>query len=110
MFTSKSPWWIIQGLAGHFSFSVVMALFYARFFYPWMPGPGVVKGIVFLNIENTFLYPGALISDRINVAVRNGELAPLLNKKSFMGQVVRHVAFGAVLGFLYRPKAESMRP
>jgi hypothetical protein len=36
--------------------------------------------------------------------MRRGQLPPLLNWKTFWGQMLRHVAFGAVLGLLYKPK------
>ncbi|MEO8286835.1 MAG: hypothetical protein ABI670_10415 [Chloroflexota bacterium] len=109
-FTTKSPWWLIQGLTGHYGFSMVMALVYARFAYRLLPGPGALKGIAFLNIENLVLYPGGLVVDRIHAGMRQGELPPMMSKKAFLGQVVRHIAFGATLGLLYKPKSVTKTP
>jgi hypothetical protein len=105
IFTTKWPWWAVQGLTVHYFVSVVVALFYAKFVYPRLPGPGVLKGIIFLNIENVAFYPGALLADRLHAGIRGGQLPPLLNMKTFLGQVVRHIAFGAALGLLYKSEA-----
>jgi hypothetical protein len=104
MVTTRSPWWQMQGLAGHYGFSVVMALLYARYARAALPGPGWLKGIIFLNIENLALYPAGLLIDRYHMGVRAGELPRMMTWKTFAGQVVRHVAFGLTLGLLYRPK------
>ncbi len=104
MVTTRSPWWQLQGLGGHYGFSVVMALLYARYARAVLPGPGWLKGIIFLNIENLALYPAGLLIDRYHAGVRVGELPRMMTWKTFWGQVIRHVAFGAVLGLLYRPK------
>ena len=104
MFTTKSPFWQLQGLAGHYGFSVVMALLYARFGYRLLPGPGWFKGLLFLQIENNGLYVLAPLVDKIHAGHRKGELPKLTSWKSYAGQTWRHVAFGLVLGALYRPK------
>ena len=104
MVTTRSPWWQLQGLTGHFGFSVVMALLYARYARAALPGPVWLKGIVFLLLENKVLFPAGLLIDRYHAGVRAGELPRMLTWKSFWGQVVRHIAFGLTLGLLYRPK------
>ena len=104
MVTTRSPWWQMQGLAGHYGFSVVMALLYARYARAALPGPGWLKGIIFLNIENLALYPAGLLIDRYHAGVRAGELPRMMTWKTFAGQVVRHIVFGLTLGLLYRPK------
>ena len=102
-FTIRSPWWIAQGLAGHYIFSVIMAFVYARFVYTRLPLPPPLKGIVFLNIENAVLYPLGPVVDRVHADIRSGQLPSMFTMKTFLGQVVRHIAFGAILGLLYRP-------
>lgn len=104
MFTTRSPFWQIQGLAGHYGFSVVMALLYARYAYRLLPGPGWLKGLLFLQIENNGLYGLAPLADKIHAGHRQGELPKLTSWKSYAGQTWRHVAFGVVLGMLYRQK------
>jgi hypothetical protein len=102
-FTTKWPWWIAQGLAGHYTFSMLMALVYARFFYSRLPLHPVLKGVIFLNLENALLYPLGPFIDRFHAGIKSGQLPPMATIKSFLGQVVRHIAFGFVLGLLYRP-------
>ena len=104
MVTTRSPWWQLQGVAGHYGFSVVMALLYARYARAALPGPGWLRGILFLMLENTVLYPLGLLIDRYHSGVRAGELPPMMTWKTFWGQVVRHIAFGAVLGIAYKGK------
>src|SRR5689334_22648030 len=93
-FTTKSPWWMAQGIAGHYAFSMIMACLYARIFYPRLPLPPLLKGIVFLNIENAVLYPLGPLVDRVHAGIRSGQLPPMFTTKTFLGQVVRHIAFG----------------
>jgi hypothetical protein len=107
MFITRSPWWQVQGLLGHYGFSALVSLLYAAWGYGLLPGPPWFRGVLFLQIENAALYPIALVVDRIHAGMRRGELAPLLDWKTFWGQVLRHVAFGLVLGVLYRPKGHS---
>lgn len=107
VFTTKSPFWQIQGLVGHYGFSVVMALLYARYAYRLLPGPGWLKGLLFLMIENNGLYPLAPLLDRIHAGQRHAELPRLMTFKSYAGQTWRHVAFGVVLGALYKNHTET---
>lgn len=107
IFTTKSPAWIIIGLANHFSFSVVVTLVYAKWAYKRLPGPPWLKGILFLQIENTLLYPGAALLEPRHAGMKSGEVPTLFSWKSFWGQVVRHVAFGAALGLLYKPHGKE---
>jgi hypothetical protein len=102
MVTTRSPWWQIEGLVGHYGFSVMMALLYARWARAALPGPAWLRGITFLMLENAALYPVGLLIDRYHAGVQAGELPPMMTWKTFWGQVVRHIAFGAVLGLVYR--------
>ncbi|HST06494.1 MAG TPA: hypothetical protein VLQ48_17410 [Chloroflexia bacterium] len=103
-FTTRSPIWQAQGLAGHFGFSVVMAYLYARVVYPRLPGPGWLRGIMFLQIENAILYPATIVADKVHAGIRSGQVPPMTNMNIFKGQVVRHIAFGATLGLLLNRK------
>lgn len=102
MFSTKSPLWQMQGLVGHYSFSIAMTAIYIRYAQERLPGPRWLRGVLFLMLENTLLYPAGLLIDRIHAGMKAGQLPPLLHKKSFLGQVVRHIAFGIVLGILVR--------
>jgi hypothetical protein len=100
MFTTKSPLWQLQGLAGHYAFSIAMSTIYIRYARRHLPGPGWLRGITFMMLENALLYPAAGLIDNIHAGMKANLLPPLLNKKTFLGQVTRHIAFGAVLGLL----------
>lgn len=104
MFTTRSPAWQIQGVAGHYTFSVALSWIYASWFYKRLPGPGWLRAVTFLQLENAVLYALALVVgfDRFHAGIRRGQLPPLANLKTFKGQVVRHIAFGLALGVLYR--------
>lgn len=104
VFTTKAPAWVIMGVGGHYSFSALMALLYAHSAYPRLPGPGWLRGLLFLQLENMLLYPGAALVEPHHAGIRSGQVPTLLSRKSFAGQVLRHVAFGLVLGLVYRPK------
>jgi hypothetical protein len=106
MFTTKSPSWQVQGVAGHYGFSAALSLTYAAWFHKRLPGPDWLRGITFLQLENASLYALALAVgfDRFHAGIKSGQLPPLANMKTFKGQVVRHVAFGLVLGTIYRAR------
>ena len=109
MFTTRSPLWQLQGLAGHYGFSVIMALLYVRYGRQRLRGPGWLRGIIFLLMENVLLYPLGLVADRMHAGIKYGQLPPVLNRKTFFGQLIRHVAFGAVLGEVIRETRNAKR-
>ena len=104
LWTTKSPTWEIVGVANHFSFSVVVSMLYAAWGYSHLPGPHWLRGLLFLQMENALLYPGAALIEPFHAGIKSGQLPTLLSRKSFMGQASRHVAFGLALGLVYRPK------
>jgi hypothetical protein len=65
-----------------------------------IPGPGWLKGVVFANVENLILYPITRFED-IHPAIRTGQVDRYYNWPAFWQSVPRHIAYGAVLGFLY---------
>ena len=102
IFTTRAPFWQIQGLVGHYGFSGVMALVYASQAYKRLPGPGWFRGFLFLQIENSVLYLLAPLMDPHHAGVKSGQIPRVWKWKTFWGQVVRHIAFGLTLGALYR--------
>jgi hypothetical protein len=102
--TIRSPNWVFMGLAAHYSMSALMSVVYSTLAYRKLPGPGWLKGILFLQIENTLLYPAAALLEPIHAGMKSGEVPTLFSWKTFRGQVVRHVVFGVTLGAIYRPK------
>lgn len=100
LFTTRSPLWQLQALTGHYGFSVAMSTLYIRYARKRLPGPAWLRGVIFIMMENTLLYPAAKVIDKMHAGMKAGQLPPLLNKKSFLGQITRHIAFGIVLGLL----------
>jgi hypothetical protein len=105
MLTTKSPWWQLQGALGHYGFSTVMGLVYANWGYKRLPGPSWLKGVLLMQVENALLYPAGFVVDRFHAGMKSGQLPPLINRKTFAGQLVRHITFGLALGLLYRPRS-----
>ncbi|MFL5735206.1 MAG: hypothetical protein ACJ78Q_18775 [Chloroflexia bacterium] len=101
VFTTRSPAWILQGLAAHFGFSVVVALLYAAWGARRLPGPSWMRGVLFLQLENAVLYPGAGLLMPVHAGVKSGQVPSLFERKVIQGQLVRHIAFGLVLGWMY---------
>ena len=102
VFTTRAPAWVIQGLLVHYGFSVVIALLYSSWGARRMPGPPWLKGVVFMQLENAILYPGAALVMPIHAGVKSGQVPSLFERKVIQGQVLRHVAFGLVLGVVGR--------
>jgi hypothetical protein len=66
-------------------------------------GKGVRRGVAAAVIENTLLWPGMLVLDRIHPARRDGTWPPLFaNARIFAQSTAGHALFGAVLGALVR--------
>jgi len=65
-----------------------------------IPGPSWLKGVIFANVENVMLYPMTVFED-VHPAIRNGLVDRYFTWPVFWQSVPRHIAFGAVLGFLY---------
>jgi hypothetical protein len=103
MLTTRSPLWQIQGVVGHYGFATVMGLLYARY-ERMLHGPGWLRGLLFMQIENTVLYPLGIIVDRFHRGEREGQLPPIMSRKSYQGQVLRHVAMGVVMGAMLKRK------
>jgi hypothetical protein len=88
------------GAAMHLGNSVALGTLYAGAAEPRLPGPPAAKGITFLLIENTMLYP-LLFLERWHLARKADEMGSYWSFRSYLWSMPRHVAFGAVLGSLY---------
>ena len=62
-----------------------------------LPGPPWLRGTVASLIENTALYPLALLETR-HPGFRDGHLDSYLAVPAFIQTTLRHIVFGAVLG------------
>lgn len=66
-----------------------------------LPGPPWVRGAVFALIENALFWGIVPLLDRYHPAIQSGEL-PMMNRPvPFIQQVLRHIAYGVVLGAVY---------
>jgi hypothetical protein len=100
--TRRAPFWQLLGLAAHFSFGAFLALIYAKTVGRWLPFAPWLSGVVFAQVENAVL--GVLLLplvDRLHPAIRRGVLPPYLAPVPLAQQVLRHLAYGAVLGVVY---------
>lgn len=100
--TRDDPAWRVVGVATHFINGTVLALFYAAIVRNRLPGHPAMRGFMLGQIENAALWPLIpLIVDRYHPATRAG-LLPHLHTRAYAAQaILRHIAYGAVLGWVY---------
>ena len=100
--TARDPAWRAAGLAIHAANGVALALLYAALLRNRLPGSPVQRGLLLGQLENAVLWPLVpLVIDRCHPAIRAGRM-PRHNTRAYAAQaVLRHAAYGAVLGGLY---------
>ncbi len=100
--TRRDPAWRVAGVATHFANGTALAIVYGLVARDRLPGPPAVRGLLMGQLENAVLWPIVpLIVDRYHPAVREG-LLPRLNTPVYAAQaILRHVAYGLVLGWMY---------
>ena len=96
----RRGWARLAGVPVHFVNAVGLALAYAVAAHRRLPGPPWLRGIVFASVENALLYPLTILEDR-HPGIRDGQLDRYWTWTAFLQSVPRHVAYGAVLGFVY---------
>ncbi len=99
-FSANPRVWPWLGGAIHFGNGVALAQLYGLV-GGRLPGPPWLRGIVFTLIENTLLWGLVPLFDRYHPAIRSGELPKMNRPVPFAQQVLRHIAYGAVLGAVY---------
>ncbi|TVR75062.1 MAG: hypothetical protein EA415_04845 [Sphaerobacteraceae bacterium] len=92
--------WPILGTAMHFFNSAALGAVYAHV-EDRLPGRGWVKGTMFGLAENMILWPIITILDRVHPEIKRGTLQPFNRFTPFMQEILRHIAYGAVLGWAY---------
>jgi hypothetical protein len=88
------------GLTVHFSLGTALAAAYEAeqpSLPKWNP---VLLGILFTQTENAILWPTVPVMNAIHPEVRRGGLPPLTAWRYLVVELLRHVAYGAVLGAL----------
>jgi len=89
------------GLPAHLGFGCAVGVVYAAFGRKRFSGPNWLRGIKTMLVENTVLWPLAILADRYHPAMLGGELPRLNTPVPFAQQWARHLVFGYVLGALY---------
>lgn len=100
--TRRDPAWRVAGLAMHATNGAALALVYGAVARNRLPGPPVLRGVLLGQIEQAALWPLVpLIIDRYHPAIRAGQMPRLTTPAYAVQQILRHVAYGAVLGAVY---------
>ncbi len=92
--------WPLLGVAMHFANGIALAQVYAAV-AKYLPGPAWARGVLFTLIENTLFWGIVPLFDRYHPAIREGALPKMNRPIPFLQQVLRHIAYGAVLGIVY---------
>lgn len=92
----------LLGLGIHLSLGMALAGIYQGTSLPIPRWPGWLRGLLFVQLENAILYPGVPLLNAVHPAVRRGELPSLVTRRYALVEVLRHAAFGVVLGVVAR--------
>ena len=90
----------IAGVPVHFGNSVALALLYAAVAHDRLPGPPWLRGALFATLEDTVLYPLAML-ERFHPGVRDGQIDRYWTLPAYLLSIPRHITYGAVLGSVY---------
>jgi len=92
---------LLLGLLAHTGFGTAMGLLYGGMVRRRLRGAGWSRGMQMLLIENTLLWPLTFLADRFHPSMRSGELPRMNTPVPIAQQIVRHIAFGGLMGLLY---------
>jgi hypothetical protein len=88
----------------HFLNGVVLAQLYAAICKRFLPGPSWLKGTIFGELFIIGAWGLTPLADAYHPLILNGELPKLVTWRAFLQNLLRHLAFGLVLGLLYHEK------
>jgi hypothetical protein len=88
----------------HIVNGVALAELYAAFVKRFLPGPDWLKGAIFGEVFIAGAWGLTPLADRHHPLIKSGEMPRLANWTSFAQNLIRHLAFGLALGWLYRDK------
>lgn len=99
------------GLVMHLGNSVALGGLYGVVVEKRLPGPPIVKGVIFVTIENSVLYP-FLALERFHPARKADDMGSYWSVRSWLWTMPRHFGYGAVLavGFDRLRHARDERP
>ncbi len=89
------------GAALHLLNGAAIGLAYATLAHDRLPGPGWLRGVTALMVENLVLYPAMLPLRTVHPAMRDGQLDDYWNWPAFVESLPPHLTFGAMIGPLY---------
>jgi hypothetical protein len=90
----------LAGLPPHMVNAVIISAIYAAVAHDRWPGPPWLRGALFAVVENSVLYPLALLEEH-HPGIKRGEIDRYLTLKAYAQSIPRHITFGAALGELY---------
>jgi hypothetical protein len=95
-FITRGPLQPLVNLGTHVSAGALFGHLFERF-----GGRGIRQGVVAALAENTILWPGMAVMDRIHPARRDGTWPPLFaSPRVFAQSMAGHALFGVILGAL----------
>lgn len=86
----------------HFLNGIALAELYAALFKRYIPGPNWLKGSIFGEAFIASAWGLTPLADKYHPLIKDGELPRLATWTSFGQNLLRHLAFGLILGWLYR--------
>lgn len=89
--------WLLHLLNG-----IALAEVYAAFVRRFLPGPGWLKGAIFSETFIAAAWSLTPFADKYHPLIKSGAMPRLATWRSFWQNLVRHLVFGLVLGWLYR--------
>jgi hypothetical protein len=92
--------WPVIGTASHITNGIALGALFSRAHHG-LPGPTWVRGLIFAQVENLFLWPVMMVLDRIHPEIKRGKLEKYNRPGPFFAEVVRHAVFGVVMGCAY---------
>lgn len=90
----------ILGAVMHMGNSFALGGLYGLLIEQRLPGPAIVRGLIFVSIENTVLYP-VLALERLHPARKSADMGSYWSFRSWLWTMPRHYAFGVVLATIY---------
>ena len=95
---TRGDHWQPIGVTMHVYNGAIFGAVYARL-KPSLPGPAVLRGLLFSLIEHVAAWPLTVVFDRYHPARK--ELPKLAaNRRAFGQATIRHAVFGIVLGLV----------
>jgi hypothetical protein len=93
--------WPVVGTAMHLVNGGALGALFGRLHHG-LPGPAWMRGIIFGLAENVLLWPAVIVLDRVNPAVKRGDVEPFNRPLPFLQEIFRHAVYGAALGVAYQ--------